>query len=266
MGTGVKLILTDIDGTILPYGQKQVSERCVAAFHRAMDAGIHIGPASGRGHKWIAPLLRGDESCCATALASNGMEVYLEGERVHAEVLARSVLERLVEVLCGIEGSGLVVFDDATPLLVEGSREDLMRCFPAYAEKSRPADGVPDCEIVKANVFCQGDIPRMRELAARLHEAVPELDFDVPQPSWLNILTHGWGKGPAIDVLCDRLGIGLDQVAVFGDGGNDVSMLDHVLLSFAVAGASDDAADAATFQIGPCEEDAVAAQIEALVG
>ena len=44
----IKLILTDIDGTIMPYGKRQVTQRCRSAFHAAMDAGILVGPASGR--------------------------------------------------------------------------------------------------------------------------------------------------------------------------------------------------------------------------
>ena len=77
----VKLILTDIDGTILPAGEHAVSPRTVAAFHAAIDAGMLVGPASGRGYAWIPPFF-GDEACCAMALATNGLQVYLGGEKV----------------------------------------------------------------------------------------------------------------------------------------------------------------------------------------
>ena len=43
------IILSDIDGTIMPAGTHCVSERTRAAFHAAMEAGLAIGPASGRG-------------------------------------------------------------------------------------------------------------------------------------------------------------------------------------------------------------------------
>ncbi|WP_058271172.1 HAD family hydrolase [Olsenella massiliensis] len=264
MAHDIKLILTDIDGTILPYGQPEVSERCVAAFHAAMDAGIHIGPASGRGHKWLPPLLRGDESCCADALASNGMEVYLDGERIHVETLDHGVLGRLAKVLATMDGTGLVCFDDQTPVLVQGSLDDLTACFPSYGSRAVVADAVPACEIVKANVFFDGTLAQMHDLAGRLHDLVPTLDFDVPQPGWLNILTNGWGKGPAIDVLCHHLGIDVGQVAVFGDGGNDVSMLSYVPVSFAVEGAAPDAWEAATYHLGRCEDEAAVQMIEAL--
>ena len=63
----VKLILTDIDGTILPYGHMRVSERTVAAIHAALDAGIVAGPASGRFHSWIPAFFGGDEPRCTAA-------------------------------------------------------------------------------------------------------------------------------------------------------------------------------------------------------
>ncbi len=261
----IRLILTDIDGTILPYGQTRVGERCLDAFHAAMDAGLRVGPASGRGLRWIPPLLRDDGSCCATALASNGMEVYLDGCEVHKELLPHDALRSLADVLRGMPGCGLVCFDDVTPELVVGSREELTRCFPSYGRSCVSVDDVPRIDIVKANVFSDDTVTLMHELADRLAALIPQLDFDVPRAGWLNVLTRGWGKGPAIDVLCGRLGIGLDQVAVFGDGGNDVSMLSYVPLSFAVSGATRDAKDAARYLIGACEDDAVPMAIEALV-
>lgn len=79
MPKNTKLILCDIDGTILPKGNPQVSQRTIRAFHAALDAGIAIGPASGRGIDWIPPFFGGDAACCATCLATNGQQVYLGG-------------------------------------------------------------------------------------------------------------------------------------------------------------------------------------------
>ena len=72
----IKLILTDIDGTIMPYGKRRVTQRCRASFHAAMDAGILVGPASGRFFSWIPSFFGGDKACCQTALATNGMQVF----------------------------------------------------------------------------------------------------------------------------------------------------------------------------------------------
>ena len=47
-GHSCKLILSDIDQTILPWGALQVSERTRMAFHKVLDAHIPIGPVGGR--------------------------------------------------------------------------------------------------------------------------------------------------------------------------------------------------------------------------
>ena len=260
----VKLILTDIDGTILPRGRRQVSERTVAAFHAAIDAGLWVGAASGRGYSWIPDFFGGDAACCSTALATNGMQVYLGGEKVMEQTLAPDALEQLRAIVAATPGAGLVCFDDATPLLVEGELDVLAEHFPAYAERCRVTRELPDFPVVKANVFTGEGEVAMTELVARLNTEVAAFDVDRAMPTYSNIMPRGWNKGTAVAWLAERLGVGLDDVVVFGDADNDLPMFAAVKNSVAVAGAAPEAAEAARWHIGACEDDAVAASIEAL--
>lgn len=264
MSERVRLILTDIDGTILPRGRRRVSERTVAAFHAASDAGIWVGPASGRGYPWIPDFFGGDAACCSTALATNGMQVYLGGECVLERTLEPSALERLRAVVADTPRAGLVCFDDATPLLVEGSLDVLAAHFPVYAERCRVTRELPDVPVVKANVFTGAGEAAAVELVARLNDEVPELDVDRAMPTYSNIMPHAWNKGAAVRWVAERLGVGLDEVVVFGDADNDLPMFAAVEHSVAVAGATPEAAAAARWHIGACEDDAVAAAIETL--
>lgn len=261
---GIKLILTDIDGTILPYGRKTVTERCRSAFHAAMDAGILVGPASGRFYSWIPGFFEGDASCCSTALATNGSQVYLDGELVLQKELPPEGILRAMDVLSDIPGTGLLFFEGSTPYLVQGSRDDLMECFPGYAKTCLDATAVPDSNITKANVFITGDMRRTRETVALLNREVDGVDFDVPQPKFSNAMPAGWNKGAAVSWLLDRLGIARDEAVVFGDAGNDLQMFAAVENSVAVSGALPEAREAARWHIGAVEDDAAPAAIEAL--
>ena len=260
----IKLILSDIDGTMLPYGQRVVSPRVIAAFHTAMDAGIHVGPASGRGISHVVPSFGGDDACVATALGTNGMQVYLDGELIHEEHLDHGALEHVLEVIHGRPGVGAIVFGGGTPLLVEGTREDLAESFPVYAEQAVDHVGLPSFPIIKLNVFNAGGIGLTRELLDLLVREVPELDFNLPMAGFLNLTPPGYSKASGIDILCEALGIGIDQVVTFGDGGNDIEMIAHVPNGVAVAGAVEEVAAAARWHIGRCEDEAVPAAIEAL--
>ncbi len=261
----VRLILTDIDGTILPYGRRVVSERTRAAFHAALAAGIRIGPASGRGFSHIPASFDGDAACSATCLATNGMQVFLDGALVHQELLPREPLVRMGELLRAVPHAGLICFEDGVPLMVTGDVADLEESFELYAREALDVDAVPDHGIEKANVFVNGDLEATRRVLDDLAAQVDGIGLNLPMAGFINVTPVGWSKASGIDVLCARLGIGLDQVVVFGDGGNDVEMLAHVPNSVAVAGAAPEAAAAARWHIGPCEEEAVTAAVESLV-
>lgn len=256
-----KLILTDIDGTILPYGRPQVSERVIAAFHAAQAAGIHVGPASGRGFSHIPASFGGDTTCSATCLATNGMQVFLDGTLIHQVFLPRDPLVHMAHLLEEVPHAGLICFEDGVPLLVTGDVEDLRRSFPLYARESHAVDAVPPHDVEKANVFVAGDMAYTREVLDRLESEVTGVGLNLPMVGFLNVTPVGWSKANGIDVLCGALGIFPEQVVVFGDGGNDVEMLAHVPNSVAVADAAPEAAAAARWHIGRCEDDVVAAAI-----
>lgn len=259
----VRLVLSDIDGTIKPRGGA-ISTRTIAAFHKALDAGLVIGPATGRDHDWVPRFFGGDAACCATCLATNGLQLYHEGRLVHEERQPKEGLERARAVLAAVPGAGMLCFDGPTPLIVSGSREVLGRLSPEYAAVARDLGHVPEGPVVKTNVFFDGDYEATRALVALLTREVPELDFDVAGAGLSNVMPHGYNKGTAVLELCRLLGVGRDEVVVFGDADNDLTMFSVVENSVAVAGATPAAREAARWHVGRCEDDAVAAAIEAL--
>lgn len=267
----IKLILSDIDATILPAGEKQVSERTVAAFHAALDAGIAIGPCSGRSFAQIPPFFGGDTACCATAIATNGLQAYADGRKVMERTLTAPVVERLRDVVDGVPGAGLICFDGTTPLLMTGERGDLAaardalaKTFPAYAECCVSTSEIPSFPVIKANVFTGGTVEDANALQRLVEGVVPEVSLDRAYPCYFNVMTRGWNKGEAVRWLCRHLGVGLDEVVVFGDGTNDLSMLRVVEHSVAVANAVPEVTETARWHIGACADDAVAAAVEEL--
>ena len=275
----VRLILCDIDRTILPYGDTSVSPRTRAAFLAAREAGIACGVASGRGVDWIPPFFDGDAHCVETCVATNGNQVFLAGEKIR-EAEMSALLAPAAEVVRNVARAGLIAFDGATPVLVEGTVEDLTGAFAAYGRAcvhDGQGRGVGEVSfpVAKAAAFVAetgadgvlgpASEARTRELVALLNERVDGLDFDYPQPGYSNVMPAGWSKATGVTLLAKRMGIGLDQVVVFGDAGNDLPMFEAVPNSVAVANATDEAAAAARWHIGRCEDDAVAQAIEALV-
>ncbi len=259
----MRLILSDIDGTIMPWGTTVVPQRIHEAFRFAREQGCAVGLSTGRSFGWAATLFEGDEPCYATSVATNGLEVYHDGRLVVEKRIPAELCSRMAELVRGIDHAGLVWFDGTQPMLAEGTKEDLLVAFPRYGKICQPG-ALPGHDILKINAFVGGDLAATRELKARLDEAVPELDFDVPQAGFTNTMPKGWNKGAAVLYLRDYLGVDEGDVFVFGDAENDLSMLSAVKNSVAVSGATPAAAAAARWHIGACEDFAVADAVEAL--
>lgn len=264
MQADIKLILTDIDGTILPFGAPCVSERTHQAFRRAYEAHMVMAPATGRMFAQLPAMFSQDELCYTSAIATNGSQVYLNNQTVREIVLPREYLLNLRDTVSHIEQTGMLVFLDTTPLLVAGKREDLAVHFKAYADICEPIDDIPEVPIVKANVFMAAPEKGTRHVIDTLNREVEGLDFDYPRVGFSNVMLSGHNKATGIDALVEAMGITLDQVVVFGDAGNDLTMFEHVYHSVAVAGATSEAKEAARWHIGACEDDAVAQAVEDL--
>ena len=106
---------------------------------------------------------------------------------------------------------------------------------------------------------------RTLEVVDHLRERFCALGLNVPMAGFVNTTPLGWSKASGIDVLCEELSITLDQVVVFGDGGNDVEMLAHVPHSVTVAEAVPEAVAASRHHIGRCADDAVADLVDDII-
>ena len=99
-----------------------------------------------------------------------------------------------------------------------------------------------------------------------LRERVGALSFVFPSTvaPYIDISPVVWGKGEAVQLMAGELGVGLDEVATFGDSENDLSMIEAVPNSVAVANATEAVARAARWHVGRCADDAVALALEDL--
>lgn len=257
----IKLILSDIDGTILPRGNAHVSEKTRDAFHAALDAGIHIGVASGRERSWLPGFFEHDMDCIQTTISSNGCVIYADGELVRRDSLKREDLLALAEFLDTYPvPAGLIAFEGKDIHLVTGPIEVLDKVFPVYGKAAREQTGPWEmpAELMKANVFVDLDAAQTPAFVDEINNHFASIDVDMASPGYLNIMAKGRNKGSALRDLAAHFGLSMDEVAVFGDGENDLEMFKVAGNAIAVSGATPAASAAATHHIGACEDDAVA--------
>ena len=261
----IKLALTDLDDTLIPLKRRDdpASPRAVEAIHAMLDAGLRFGPVSGRTPSSMARTFAGDERCYATGAYANGQIVMLDGEVIHRAWCSAEALQKVVDVMDDLGEGVLSVYDvelPGTPATFVTARPEIVEAANVWFSDVPPIVERVGQPYLKANVHSAVPRERLVQIRDILRAEVPELGFVFPSPTapLIDITPAGYGKGSAVVILADAIGIGRDEVAVFGDSENALTMLHAVPNSVAVANASAEAAAAARWHIGASEDEGVA--------
>ena len=260
----IKLVLSDMDNTLIPFGLPCASERTLAAIHACREAGVAFGPASGRNRTEVAGFLCYDEAAYETCVLVNGQQVYLHGRLLQEVTLDPAALCVAQELVRGRQRCALLVYRPDGFCDWMGDEPEHLGNFTLDAMRngSERHETLPSYPVVKAGIAAL--LPRDEELAlqAELAAACPQLDFMNTVPQWFDIIPHGWSKVRGIEVLEEALGITPDEICVFGDAENDLPMFAHVTHSCAVANAVPEVLAAARWHVGASADDGVAIALE----
>jgi len=255
----IKLVLSDMDNTLLPWGQKTVSPRAMEGIREMQEEGIVFAPASGRAFSELVKFFDNDTSILRSAITANGLVVHLNGEEISRSVIDRASFMALDEALEPYaDEAAAVMYDERGHAYIRregpGKIEIFKSAFPGGVSY---VTAWPDIEFTKIGVGLDTDAKRRDEIIDAIDPTIPGLDFVKPLPNWVDVVPHGVNKATAIQKLTGQMGITTDEVCAFGDGENDVEMLQSVGYPVVVANGSPKAKAAARYEIPDAREDSV---------
>lgn len=263
-----RLAAFDIDGTLITR-QGALSERTAAALESLADAGVVTALATGRPWPQTESVLR-RAPMLSYAVCLNGAVVMdaVAGERIadrsmtHFEAIEAAEIARklLPAVSLGLD-------------MADGRHLWEHRFAPEM-----PTDLIADLSVLHVDdavAAVDGAVltwlvhaPGMDTLAM-VDELAPHMPLGTEiRPSGLDmaeIAAAGVSKSAGLEIVCQRYGIAATDVVAFGDGLNDVEMLQWAGHGVAMSNASDTVRDVAD-RIAPSnEEDGVAVVVEQLL-
>lgn len=261
----LKLIASDIDGTLLPAGSRSPSPFLIETLIRALDAGVRVALASGRplcGLNRLFPTL----SERLSYICSNGAHLAHGSETFSVTPLAEgAALARLTETVRAL-GCDFMV-DTTEETLVEPTISP--RAFQAIADSSIRVKMVDDIltvplPILKFSLTAPGDpnsFLRLPQIAALAEHYTLVTTGSV----FFDIIAKGIDKGTGVRAMQEQSGIRPEETAVFGDAMNDVPMFSAAKHSYAVEDASENVRCHATGIILPPDQDGVARKLRELL-
>jgi Cof subfamily protein (haloacid dehalogenase superfamily) len=259
-----RVVATDLDGTLL-HSDGTMSARTRAALTVAEEAGATVIFVSGRPPRWLDELadLVGPHGL---AIGANGALVYDVARR---EVLQQHALspEAAHQVTAALRAAFPGVVFAIERRLTFGRER-------GYRSRWPEPDDLVEAELEEllvepvAKLLARHDSLDPEEFKQQAADVVGSLAEATHSSPWalLEISATGVSKASTLAQVCEERGFGPADVVAFGDMPNDIPMLTWAGLSYAVANAHPDAAEAADHRCASNDDDGVARVLERLFG
>ena len=273
-GAQIRLVAVDMDGTLLD-DEKNFPPGLDELLDHLEQHGVVFVPASGRQVWTLIDMFPGRPGL--TFIGENGAIVMRDGREISSAPLDLATVRESVSLIRQYalprpgataaredagEGSLRENFDGGLVVCgkncayVERTDEAFLAAVAPYYTRTQCVDdlmrvideieqGRIDEAIIKLAVYSAGDVTALADQTlgrfARSHQ------FAISAANWADLQDRGVDKGRALRALQEYLGVTPGQTAVFGDAGNDLSMIAQAEFSFAMENASADVRAAARF-------------------
>jgi len=235
----IKLIASDLDGTILLQEAQSVDNSLFETIHKISEKGIIFAPASGRQYNSLKRLFEPVEKDLMY-IAENGALVIYKEEVIFKRPMDRKIAMEIIEDVyehcnCEVLISGL-----KTAYIKPKAKEYLRRMTSVVKYTTTIIDNFDDIQedILKISVCDISGIQNSREYFTKKWS--DQVLTAVSGELYLDFTANDVNKGTTIKKIQERFGIAPDECMAFGDNYNDIEMLDNVGYSYAMERAVDD--------------------------
>ena len=261
----VQAVAMDMDRTILP-SSLELSPATVAAVAAVRRAGIEPIIATGRMFASTRPYAR--------TLGITAPVICYQGALVADPASGEWLLHRPIDVPTALqviadirrEGFHMNVYVD-DELCVEKPTPEA-RTYAEHARLQMHVVGDFDTWLTQptTKIVVVGDPEPLDGLNERLRARYGDRLFIAKSlPIFLEVASPRVSKGMALRFVCERLGIDPRATVAFGDGANDLELLEAAGVGVAVADADPALLRIADWTVPPVAEDGVAGFLELLV-
>lgn len=215
-----RLLALDIDGTIIDW-QGNTPDPIRRAVHRALDAGVTVMLATGRGWHSTQPVIEQLGLPPGMTVASNGAVVI---EHPPTKVLRevtfdpKDVIERVASLAPNTTMAAEIVgigYRMSAPF-PDGELDGDLRIVSLDELAAEPVTRI----ILRDHTSSHDDFTRTAHSLG-----LEGVSYSIGYSSWLDIAPEGINKATALAGVCAQLEIDPADVLAIGDGHNDIEML-----------------------------------------
>lgn len=249
-----KIVFFDIDGTITNHEDGSVSSNTKEAIKEIKRKGLKVAAATGRPLSMCKEI---EALGIDTFITANGAYVKHNKKIIHKVLMDKSIVQEVVEFAYA-ENHGLSFYTE--DFSMNGVKDDNI------LKALRETLSLNDYPIINQLIFnhevflmCLFANDEMVETYIR---KFPYLSFKRWHPFILNILQEEVSKSLAIIKVLEYFNIGKSEAIAFGDGENDIDMLELVGLGIAMGNGNEKLKNVADFVTKKSNEDGISFALE----
>ncbi len=232
----IKLIASDIDGTLLPEGTAQINPEIFNVIEELKKKDILFAAASGRHYISMSKLFEPVKNDIIF-ITENGAYVTCRGYTMLEQVVDWAYVCQWVREVRDIPGASFTL-DTKEGFFTESSDKEFLDLVRnGYNSDIMVMEDVLEKElrINKMAIYRKENIKAVAEMMVSRWE--DRLHCAVAGDIWLDFMNLDTNKGNAIRSIQEILKISPDETMVFGDNQNDLEMIGSAVESYAVGNA-----------------------------
>jgi len=251
----------DIDGTLLPRGVKQVSEKVLSALEYARSKGCNIFINTARSCANVPDYLKTlptlDGICCGC-----GTAIIYGGKPIYTTFIPEKDLNMMLELFYNEEQLHGICFEGFEYMYILGD-------FSVGGPKKYITSKDDFETVFKGATIQKFATPANRPFPSEYLLSELRKKFDLYEynysPCYIEGVPKGYGKGHAIKLAEETLNLDHSLSVAIGDSLNDISMLEYAAIAVAVGNAPDNVKEKADLVVETSENDGVADAIYKLL-
>lgn len=241
----IKLIASDIDGTLLPEGMKELNPEIYDIILELKEHGIHFVAASGRQlesqQQLFAPVTKD-----ISYISENGAICQLDGKRYVISAFDRALAIRIIDELENRPECKTAISTPSTQYIRSGN-EDFYRymttnlkynitVIDSFKEIDEPIVKIAFLDTVNH----QESFNYFNQLFGKEIKVVNAGNL------WIDFIPFDSNKATGLSFILEKLNLTPAEAICFGDQQNDIEMLEYTETSYVMAHAKPDVQKHAT--------------------
>jgi Cof subfamily protein (haloacid dehalogenase superfamily) len=250
-----KVIFFDIDGTILDHN-KEIPSSTRDAIQMLKDHGHHVAIATGRAPFMFEDLRK--ELDIHSYVSFNGQYVVFEDEVIFENPLKKETLENLLQ-FADKENHPLVFMSEEDMMSTTGEHPFIEQSMGSlkFTHPKENRHYYLEKNIYQTLLFCES-------AEEERYQHYSELKLIRWHELSTDILPVNGSKAEGIKQLAKRLNIDRENIYAFGDGLNDLEMIEYVGTGVAMGNAVQSLKEIADYITKPVNEDGILYGIQQL--